>query len=140
MLAAQWLADGYDSPLLREIAGLSRREATEARQLFDAVLAELGHPVVATDSPYDDLPWRGYWDQIWWAVDQMDQTHTPYASAQRVLEVLSDVPDLWEPGRGQDLQSLLQQWDEQRGRRDELTERIRSHLRSLRESDVPPLN
>jgi hypothetical protein len=35
--------------------------------------------------------------------------------------------------------TLLEQWDEDPERRDELTERIRAHLRSLRESDVPPL-
>jgi hypothetical protein len=139
MLAAQWLVEGYDSPLLREMAGLSRRQSTEARQMFEAVLAELGHRVGATDSPYDELPWRGYWEQIWWAVDQMDKTHSPYASAQRVVEVLSDVPDLWDPGRGEDLMRLLQRWDEQRDRRDDLTELIRANLYSLRESDVPPL-
>jgi hypothetical protein len=139
MLAAYWLVEGYDSASLRELAGLSRRQSTEARQMFESVLAELGHPVVAIDSPYDELPWRGYWDQIRWAVDQMDRSHTPYAAAQCVLEVLSDVPDLWSPGRGEDLMNLLQHWDEQRDRRNDLTELIRAHLRSLREGDVPPL-
>lgn len=139
MLAARWLVEGYDSPLLRELAGLTRRQSTEARQMFDAVLAELGHPVRTITTPYDELPWRGYWDQIRWAVDQMDKTHTAYASAQRVLEVLSDVPDLWDPGRGTDLADLLEQWNEHRDRRNELTDRIRTHLRSLREGDVPPL-
>lgn len=81
MLAAHWLVEGYDSPLLREMAGLSRRHSTEARQMFEAVLAELGHPVVAIDSPYEELPWRGYWEQIWWAVDQMDKTHPLRVSA-----------------------------------------------------------
>lgn len=139
MLAADWLVEGYDSPLLRELAGLSRRQSTEARQMFEAVLAELGHSVVPINSPYDELPWRGYWDEIWWAVDQMDRTYIPYVSAQRVVEVLSDVPDLWGPGRGEDLMSLLRQWDEQRNGRDDLSELIRAHLHSLRESDVPPL-
>ena len=139
MLAALWLVRGYDSPLLRELAGLTRHQRTEARGMFPAVLAELGFPVVSIDSPYDELPWRGYWDQIRWAVDQVDTTHSPYASAQRVLEVLQDVPDLWEPGGGRQLMTLLERWDEERHRRDELTEHIRIHLRSLRASDVPPL-
>jgi len=138
MLAALWLTGGYDSPLLRELAGLTRHDATEARRMFGAVLEELGHPAVSISSPYEELPWRGHWGQIRWSVDQMDHTHSPYASGQRVLEVLGDVPDLWEPGRGQDLMTLLNRWDEERDRRDELTERIRTHLRSLRESDVPP--
>ncbi|MGW6200728.1 hypothetical protein ACWF0M_31595 [Kribbella sp. NPDC055110] len=138
MLAAHWLVEGYDSPLLRELAGLTRRQSTEARQMFEAVLAELGHPVLVINNPYDELPWRGHWEHICWAVDQMDKTHTAYASAQRVLEVLSDVPDLWDPGRGTDLVNLLDQWNEHRDRRNELTDLIRSHLQSLRESDVPP--
>jgi hypothetical protein len=117
----------------------THRQGTEARQAFPALLAELGHPMVTNDFPYDDLPWRGYWDQIWWAVDQMDRTHTPYASAQRVLEVLDDVPDLWGPGRGRELTALLQEWDEHPDQRNELGGRIRAHLRSLREDDVPPL-
>ncbi|MFG1818703.1 hypothetical protein ACGFIF_33415 [Kribbella sp. NPDC049174] len=111
MLAAHWLAAGYDSPLLRELAGLTRRQATEAGQMLDAVLAELGHPTVIVDDPFEQLPWRGYWHHIWWAIDQMDKTHIPYASAQRVLEVLGEVPDLWRPGRGAQLIALLRQWD-----------------------------
>ena len=79
MLAAHWLVEGYDSP------------------------------VRTITTPYDELPWRGYWEQIRWAVGQMDKTHTAYASAQHVLEVLSDVPDLWDPGRGTDLVNLLEQ-------------------------------
>jgi hypothetical protein len=106
--------------------------------MFGAVLEELGHPVVPAGSPHKELPWRGHWDQIRWSVDQMDNTHSPYASGQRVLEVLGDVPDLWEPGRGADLMNLLIRWDDERDRRDELTQRIRTHLLSLRESDVPP--
>jgi hypothetical protein len=139
MLAAMWLTRGFDSPLLRELAGLTRYQATEARRMFEAVLAELGHPVVPIRFPYDELPWRGYWDQIRWSVEQMDTTHSPYASAQRVLEVLGDVAGLWEPGGGRQLMTLLERWDADPERRNELTERIRAHLRSLREGDVPPL-
>jgi hypothetical protein len=69
----------------------------------------------------------------------MDATFSPYASAQRVLEVLDDVPDLWEPGGGQRLMTLLARWDDHRDQRDELTEHIRTHVRSLAESDVAPL-
>jgi len=45
MLAAQWLVDGYDSPLLRELASLAEREVLDARVSFGDVLAELGFPV-----------------------------------------------------------------------------------------------
>ena len=140
MLAALWLTRGWDSPLLRELAGLTRHQATEARRMLEAVLAELGHPVMSVHFPYDELPWRGYWEQIRWSIEQMDATFSPYASAQRVLEVLDDVPDLGEPGGGRRLMTLLAQWDDHRDQRDELTEHIRTHLRSLAESDVPPLD
>lgn len=138
-LAAQWLVHGYDSPLLRELAGLTRREAMQARQLLPQVVAELGHPITANDFPHEYQPWRGHWEGIWWAVDHLDKTHSPYASAQYVLEILGDVPDLWEPGRGDELMQLLRDWDENRGDRPAVADRIRAHLRSLRETDVPPL-
>ena len=138
-LAAQWLIAGYDSPLLRELAGFTRRDAMEASQLVAEVLAELGHPIVTSDFPYEDLPWRGYWEGIWWAVDQMDKTHSPYASTQYVLEILGDVTDLWEPGRGNELMQLLRDWNENRDERRALDDKLRDHLSSLRETDVPPL-
>jgi hypothetical protein len=130
---------GYDSPTLRDVAGLSGREGTEARQMFSAVLSELGHPIPDRDFPWDERPWRGYWERIWWAVDQIDKTHSPDAAAQHVLEVLDDVPDLWAPGRGQALAALLTDWDALPAKRAELDQRIRAHLLSLREDDVPPL-
>jgi hypothetical protein len=139
MLAALWLTRGFDSPLLRELAGLTRHQATEAAGMLAAVLAELGHPPADVRVPYDELAWCGYWEQIRWSVEQMDRSFSPYASAQRVLDVLGDVPDLWGPGGGEQLMNLLRRWDEQRDHRDELTDRIRTHLRSLQESDVPPL-
>jgi hypothetical protein len=42
MVAAQALAEGLDSPSLRELAGLSRGEYREARALLDQVVDELG--------------------------------------------------------------------------------------------------
>lgn len=139
MLAAQWLVEGYDSEGLRELAGLSRRDVVEARRMFAEVLGELGYPVPRSNSPWEDLPWRGHWDDIWWFVDQIDRTHTPYAAAQRVLEILSDAPELWEPGRGGRLQELLDSRRDRPGDRERLDDEIRTHLRSLAEDDVPPL-
>lgn len=139
MLAARWLTQGFDSPTLREIAGLPARQGTEARQSFSIALSELGYPVPVSDVPWDDLPWRGYWDSIWWAVDRTDKTHSPYAAAQHVIEILDDVPDLWGPGHGDELAAVLAEWDENPDRRTELDDRIRTHLRSLREDDVPSL-
>lgn len=111
----------------------------EARQLLPEVVAELGHPMTGSDFPWEYEPWRGYWEGIWWAVDRMDETHAPYASAQYVLEIVSDVPDLWEPARGDELYALLREWDENLGNRGAIADKIRDHLRSLNETDVPPL-
>jgi len=139
MLGAQWLVDGYDSPLLRELASLSTQQALEGKVRFADVLAELGFPIKTSDSPYEDLPWRGQWEGIWWAVDQMDRTHTPYASAQYVIEVIGDYEDLWGPGGGVYLMALLRAWDENCDDRSAIDEQIRDHLRGLREDLIPPL-
>lgn len=56
MVAAQWLVDGYDSPLLREMASLTSRQALEGEVRLTDVLAELGHPIREVDSPYEQLP------------------------------------------------------------------------------------
>jgi hypothetical protein len=71
MLAAQLMVAGHESSALIELAGLSRNEATEARRIFPTVLEELGHPIRDSMSPYEELPWRGQWEGIWWAVDRM---------------------------------------------------------------------
>ncbi len=42
--AAQALGDGFDSPALRILAGLTAAEADEAKGLFDRVLSELNVP------------------------------------------------------------------------------------------------
>ncbi|MEV1142093.1 hypothetical protein [Micromonospora sp. NPDC049799] len=46
MIAAQALAEGLDSPSLRELAGLSRGEYREACELLDQVVDELGLPAL----------------------------------------------------------------------------------------------
>src|SRR5262245_39316003 len=102
MLAAVWLARGYDSEELRELAGLTRQEAREAgRRRLPGVLASLGCPL------REEIPWLGYWSHITWARHEMDRLLTPYAAAQRVIEVAGDVPDLWVPAGGERLTSLL---------------------------------
>jgi hypothetical protein len=45
MLAALWLADGYDSAQLRDLAGLTKRDGAEARALLPDMLVSLGYPI-----------------------------------------------------------------------------------------------
>lgn len=140
MLAAVWLAQGFDSPELRELAGLTRDESrTSGARLLPGVLASLGWPMRDLSGSPEELPWRGYWHEIAWAKEQMDRLVTPYAAAQRVIEVAGDVPDLWIPAGGERLVAHLRDWDEYPADRREIDDQIRRHLRSLREQDVPPL-
>jgi len=140
MLAAVWLAQGYDSDELRELAGMTRQEGQQGgRQLLPGVLASLGWPMRDCRNPREEIPWRGYWDAIAWAQEQMDRLLSPYAAAQKVIEVAGDVPDLWVLAGGERLMSLLRDWDEHRAERQQIDDQLREHLRSLREEDVPPL-
>ena len=139
MLAAEWLASGYDSDQLREVAGMSRREGLEARRLFPELLASLGYDVRERDNPWDDSPWRGHWGRIAWCIAQMTAGRfAPYATAQMVLEAIGDVNDLWEPGGGQYLMDLLARWDRDAHQRADVDRLLRAHLLSLRQGDVPP--
>jgi hypothetical protein len=69
----------------------------------------------------------------------MDQRLSPYAAAQRVLEVVGDVNELWAPGRGETLMRLLKECDESPGQRDVLDDSSREVLRSLQATDLRPL-
>jgi hypothetical protein len=140
MLAAVWLAQGYDSEELRELAGLTRHDSRqEGRLLLPGVLASLGCPLRDQDDAREELPWLGYWSRIAWARDEMDRLLAPYAAAQVVIEVADDEPDLWVPAGADRLMSLLRDWDDHRTERQRIDDQIREHLRSLREEDVPPL-
>ncbi|VXC23210.1 hypothetical protein [Aeromicrobium sp. 9AM] len=139
MLAAQWLAEGWDGPALRDLAGLTHYQLNDAGGLLGRALVELGFPQAESDFPWDDAPWRGYWGTIWWSVNQIDKKLSPYAAAQQVVEIVGDVPDLWEPGHGEVLVRLLEQWRDHPDDRVELADRIRGVLGSLSEDDVPPL-
>jgi hypothetical protein len=140
MLAAVWLAQDYDSEELRKLAGLTRQEARQGgRQLLAGVLSSLGWPMRDWRNAPEELPWLGYWYRIAWAQEQMDRLLTPYAAAQRVIEVAGDVPDLWGPAGGEQLTCLLRDWDEYPAERHQIDDQLRERLRSLREEDVPPL-
>ncbi|WDZ87745.1 hypothetical protein [Micromonospora cathayae] len=55
MIAAEALAEGLDTPSLRELAGLSAGEYREARELLDRVVAELGLPALPDE---DQAVWE----------------------------------------------------------------------------------
>lgn len=139
MLGAIWLARGFDSEPLRTLAGLTRGDGAEARRLLPQVLSSLGRATTHSGNPYDELPWRGYWSHIEWAQRVMDDLLSPYAAAQRVLEVAGDVPDLWDPAGGDEIVGLLARWDTEPANRAGVDDLLRGVVRGLREQDVPPL-
>jgi hypothetical protein len=103
-------------------------------------MASLAYDLQRSDaSRWEELPWRGYWGLIAWARNQMDQRLRPYAAAQRVLELVGNVNELWAPCRGETLMRLLKEWDDSPGQRDALDDSIREVLRSLQATDVRPL-
>lgn len=87
----------------------------------------------------EEVPWLGYWYLIAWAQEQVDRLLSPYAAAQEVIDVASDVPDLWIPAGGERLVLLLRDWDKHPAERQRIDDQIREHLRSLQEDGVPPL-
>lgn len=105
MLAANWLAAGWDSEPLRHLAGMSAKDAQAGgRSQLPEVMASLAYDLQRSGaSRWEELPWRGYWGFIAWARNQMDQRLSPYAAAQRVLEIVGDVNELSAPaGRDPD--------------------------------------
>jgi hypothetical protein len=140
MLAAVWLAQGYDSGELRELAGMTRQEARQGgRRLMAGVLSSLGWPMRDWRNSPEETPWLGYWYRIEWAQVQIDRLLSPYAAAQVVIDVAGDVPDLWVAAGGRGLVTILREWDEHPPERERINDQIREHLRSLWEEDVPPL-
>lgn len=136
-LAAKWLADGFDSKALRNLAAIGPGGEAEARRLLPTALVSIGFPVVPTDWPDEEGPWRGFGSRIAWAIREMDAKLSPYAAAQCVLEALEELPGLSESVNGADLERLLRDWDASVEQRSALDDRIRRHLRAIRAKDVP---
>jgi hypothetical protein len=139
LLAADWLASGLDSEVLREVAGMSRSESLEARRKFPDVLASLGCDIILS-GPKGWLSWRGEWKRIEWAIGEMTAGRfAPYATAQVVMEGLEEEPDLWGPVGGPQMVEMLLSWDQEPTSRVAIDRLLKTHLLSLSESDVPPL-
>jgi|GEM_PF-4080802 len=139
MLGAVWLATGYDSESLRELAAMTKHDGPQARRLTLKVLSSLGYPPVRINNPGTELAWRGYWPKIRWAQREMDILLTPYAAVQTILAVASDEPDLWGPAHGDELVQVLLTWDQDPDRRHDLDAQLRSLVARLEEAAVPPI-
>ena len=121
------------------MASLGRADQVEARRLLPAVMRSLNVPLVERDGFWEDGPWRGYWGHIVWARREIGYKLSALAAAQHVLEVVGEVPALWDAGRGADLQSLILDWDARPDQRPAIEKSIVDVLASLNEEDVLPL-
>ncbi|NIZ90330.1 hypothetical protein [Kineococcus rubinsiae] len=75
--ATEALVNGYDSPLLGEVAGMDGGDARDVRDAFTAALDELGAPTLTEE------------DALWemsraWAHAAVEGTMTPYEAARRI--------------------------------------------------------
>ncbi|MFJ7159759.1 hypothetical protein ACIQUQ_33065 [Streptomyces sp. NPDC101118] len=100
------LLAGVDCPSIGMLAGLTRQEEPEARELFDQVLDELG---LRYQPPQD--PTAAKWALAYWIAEQMtDGSLDPAVGAYRIL---ADVAyDLGYPDELQDLVSCADDFDD----------------------------
>lgn len=101
-LAAEALVEGFDSPALRELAGLSRDEVREARDLFRRALTELGATMPVEDASADDMV-------LFWASRMVAGTVAPADGANWVIRYGEDLG--W-PERLTRLLGLASVWDD----------------------------
>lgn len=104
-LAADALADGFDSPVLRELAALGARDDLEARRLLPVALTELGCSLeLWTDSWGELFPWEE--SRARFAPDLVARTERAVAIVQRDLDEteagLGRLTLHWSGGYGDD--------------------------------------
>lgn len=98
LLAAEWLARGYDSSELVQLATMTSTEArSEARRLLPEVIASLGLRFVVADLGARSDPDALLRSSVAWAVGAMEDLFTPYAAAHMVLVAIEDEASLQQP-------------------------------------------
>jgi hypothetical protein len=133
LLAAAWLAEGWSSEALIELACMSPTAArTEARRLLAKALDSLG--VREPYSPTDEAHAR-YAAMMGWAVREMNGPFVPYSAAQKVLEAVDDEPALFDgmPG-AEELREATRTYDGSSSEdREAAQQRLRQLLQDLAE-------
>ena len=104
LLAAGWLAEGWSSEPLVELASMSPAEArTEARRLLPAVFVSLGVHAVKSEEAWTANAADRYAAIVTRAAREMDGRFTPYSAAQKVLEAVDDEPHVFDSMPGTEL-------------------------------------
>lgn len=104
MIAAEALAEGQDTLALRQLAGLSRSDYREARDLLPQVLEELGLPVPQDEEQAHWEMARGYAERVTsGAIEPVAGAHAIAWHAgslmfPETLATLAYLADLWEDG------------------------------------------
>lgn len=115
MAAAEAIARGVDSPSLRELAGLGRRDdVRDIRELYRAAMQELGI----------DLPGAAAvrWEYVlFWAQRMLDGTLSPYEAAARIS---AESFRLGDPESLRDLYVLTLLWEDEPSGRAALERRM----------------
>lgn len=123
-VAAAALARGVDSPSLRALAGLGRRDVREARDLLGAAMTELGHPPGTTK--------RALLGQLRRAVDDLLDGGTPEPeAASAIAAILARLAGPWRDLRDR-FDLLRAHWDGAPELRADTRAAIRDAARDLR--------
>jgi hypothetical protein len=129
--AARALADGLDSPALRELAGLPRAEVREGRELMRQALAELGAVLPSEDASPENLV--NYW--------ALRLTAGTVDTVNGVNWILRQAHALDWPDWLNRLHGLASEWDDWPEGRAEIEVEMRAEVSALlasRRSDESP--
>jgi hypothetical protein len=108
MIAAEAIVRGVDSPSLRQLAGLGRRDDTrDIRDLYRAAMDELGIDIPDADALR--------WEYVhFWAQRMLDGSLSPYEAASKIS---TESFRLGEPEALRDLYILTLLWEDDPGHR-----------------------
>lgn len=104
-----------------------------------ALVESLGYELQPAQDPVAEGPWRGKWQEVVWARNNIGSLHSPYAAAQHVIQHTAADPVLARAGDTKALSALLTRWDAEPHRRNLVEQSLVKHLQSLAAGDVPPL-
>jgi hypothetical protein len=141
MLAASWLAAGWDSEPLRHLAGMSAKDAQAGgRSRLPEVMASLGYDLQRPGvSRWEELPWRGFWGTHRLGSGPDGPAPEPVRGRTARARDCRKRQRTLGTRQGETLMRLLKEGDESPGQRDVLDDSIREVLRSLQATDVPRL-
>ena len=126
-IAARALERGLDSPTLRELAGLSRKDVREAHDLFLIAIAEVGLEMPPPSEAARELARQ-------WAFEMLAGTLTPYEGSRLIWHNSWDTLDRQQEGQADDLVpfiGLASEWEDDPEHRAEYEQDMLAEARAL---------